>query len=324
MTGRVLVTGGAGYIGSHTCKRLASAGYEPVVYDSLVTGHADAVRWGPLVVGDIRDTGAVVAALAKYRATAVIHFAASAYVGESVSYPGKYYSNNVAGTLSVLDACVQGEVDKLVFSSSCATYGQPTALPITEKTQQAPVNPYGRTKLVGEWMLSDFAQAHGLRFVALRYFNASGADLDGELSERHDPETHLVPRAILAAQGRIESLSVFGHDYPTADGTCIRDYIHVSDLATAHFLALEHLRKGGLNLALNVGSGKGTSVREIVESVERHTGTAVPLNYEQRRTGDPAELVADLTLATASIGFTPQHSQIDTIVRTAAFAGETR
>jgi UDP-arabinose 4-epimerase len=318
MRARVLVTGGAGYIGSHTAKLLNQKGVEPVVYDNLSTGNRSAVRWGPFIEGDILDTERLEQTIARFEPDAVIHFAASAYVGESVEDPAKYYRNNVAGTLSLLNACRNAKLDKVIVSSSCATYGVPAALPIQEATPQHPINPYGRTKLIAEHMLSDFAAAYGLRYVALRYFNACGADPDGELSERHDPETHLVPRALLAAGGKIPSLAVFGDDYETPDGTCIRDYIHVTDLAHGHVLALDHLMAGGADLAVNLGTGRGSSIRQILDAVARVTNHEVPIEIHPRRAGDPPALYADPTLARETLGFSPRYSDLDTIVRTAA------
>jgi UDP-arabinose 4-epimerase len=315
---RILVAGGAGYIGSHTAKLLSRKGMTPIVYDNLATGHQSSVRWGPFVRGDILDTNHLTQTLAQEKPDAVIHFAASAYVGESVDDPAKYYRNNVAGTLSLLQACRGAGVDKVIFSSSCATYGVPAVLPIKEDTPQQPINPYGRTKLLAEHMLSDYAAAYGLRYVALRYFNASGADPDGELGEWHDPETHLIPRALQAAGGRIPHLPVFGDDYETADGTCVRDYVHVSDLAHAHVLALHHLLGGGENMAINLGTGAGSSVREIVEAIARVTGRKVPIALHPRRAGDPPSLCADSTLARTVLGFSPEYSDLDTIIRTAA------
>ena len=314
----ILVTGGAGYIGSHTCKALAAEGFTPIVFDNLVLGHRDAVRWGPLVEADILDEAAVAQALRKYAVEAVIHFAAFAYVGESVHEPAKYYRNNVAGTLSLLDACRREGVEMFVFSSSCATYGIPEALPITEAAPQRPVNPYGRTKLVVEQMLADYAHAYGSRYMALRYFNAAGADPEGELGEKHDPETHLIPLALMAVAGRTDTLEVFGDDYDTPDGTCIRDYIHVTDLARAHVLALRHLLDGGDSLALNLGSGTGTSIREVIGAVERVARRKVPHAVKPRRPGDPPVLYADPHLAKELLGFETELSDIDTIVRTAA------
>jgi UDP-arabinose 4-epimerase len=315
---RVLVTGGAGFIGSHTCKQLAAHDFEPVTFDNLSTGNRQSVQWGPLVESDILDTVALVDAIEKFDAQAVIHFAASAYVGDSVREPTSYYRNNVEGTRSVLDACRATGTDKLVFSSSCATYGVPTELPISEATPQAPINPYGRTKLVGEWMADDSERAFGLKTMALRYFNACGADPDGEIGEWHDPETHLIPRALMAAFGIASHLDIFGTDYPTADGTCVRDYIHVADLAIAHVLALQHLIAGGQAMKLNIGTGKGWSIREIVAAVERTTGREVPLAIGDRRPGDPPTLVADGRSAMDALGFTPRFSDLETIVSTAA------
>jgi UDP-arabinose 4-epimerase len=315
---RVLVTGGAGYIGSHTAKLLSQKGVEPIVYDNLTTGNRSALRWGPFVEGDILDTNCLECTLARFKPDAVIHFAASAYVGESVEDPSKYYRNNVAGTLSLLDACRNAKVDKVIFSSSCATYGVPSVLPIKEVTPQRPVSPYGRTKLIAEHMLGDFAAAYGLHYVALRYFNACGADPDGELGEWHDPETHLIPRVLLAAAGRIPHMAIFGDDYETPDGTCIRDYIHVTDLAHAHVLAFDHLTGNGRNLAVNLGTGRGSSIRQILDAVARITSNEVPVVFHPRRQGDPPALYADPTLAREALGFSPRYSDLDTIVRTAA------
>lgn len=315
---KVLVVGGAGFIGSHTAKLLFRQGYEPVVYDNLSTGHRAAVRWGAFVQGDILDTPRLVAAIDEYNPVAVIHFAASAYVGESVENPAKYYQNNVNGTQSLLEACRLTGTRNLIFSSSCATYGVPDRLPIREGEAQRPINPYGRTKLIAEQMLADYSTAYGLRYVALRYFNASGADIDGELGEAHSPETHLIPRAMMAAAGSIDFLEVYGDDYETPDGTCIRDFIHVADLARAHVLAVEHLIGGGENLAVNLGTGRGTSIREILESISRLTGRNVPVEMRARRAGDPPVLYADPTLAAETLGFRAVYSDLDTIIRSAA------
>ena len=316
--GCVLVTGGAGFIGSHTCKLLAAAGIQPIVYDNLVTGHRCAVQWGPLVTGDIQDTDLLVRTLGEYRPHTVIHFAASAYVGESVENPAKYYRNNVSGSLSLLEACRHTQTMRLVFSSSCATYGTPEKLPIKETTPQNPISPYGRSKLMVEQILDDYATAYGLRYVSLRYFNASGADPDGELVEKHDPETHLIPRALLCASGALKHLSVYGDDHATTDGTCVRDYVHVTDLARAHVQAVRYLEDGNDSLAVNLGSGKGTSIRQVLDAIRRLTAHPVPIVIEPRRPGDPPMLVADPTLAAERLGFATQLSDIDTIVRTAA------
>ena len=314
---KVLVTGGAGYIGSHTVKLLNAAGIEPVVYDNLSTGNLSALRWGPLVHGDILDTALLTRTLMEHRPEAVIHFAGSAYVGESVEDPSKYYRNNVSGTASLLDACRWAKVDRVIFSSSCAVYGVPSLLPIKETTARQPINPYGRSKLIGENMLEDFSNAYGLRYVALRYFNACGADPDGELGEWHTPETHLIPKALLAAMRLAPSLPVFGDDYDTPDGTCIRDFIHVLDLARAHVMALDHLNRGGDSLAVNIGTGKGSSIRDILSTIARVTGRQVPVEMHPRRPGDPPSLYADTTLARQIFGFVPHYSDLDTVVRTA-------
>ncbi|TPK08340.1 UDP-glucose 4-epimerase GalE [Mesorhizobium sp. B2-5-9] len=314
----VLVTGGAGFIGSHTCKLLAAAGYLPVAFDNMSRGNRKSVAWGPLVVGDIRDRDALRAAIEAYRPASIIHFAALAYVGESVDQPAEYYSTNVTGTIAVLDAARAHSIENIIFSSSCATYGVPEALPIRETSPQNPISPYGRTKLIGEQIISDYANAYGMKFAILRYFNACGADPDGELGEWHSPETHLVPRVLMAASGIIDEVEVFGTDYETSDGTCVRDYIHVSDLARAHLKALQHLEGGGQSLAVNLGTGRGVSIKEIVQAVSRMTSRPVPAVFRARRPGDPAELYADPSKARAHLGFVPQLSDIDTIVRTAA------
>ncbi|TPK81837.1 UDP-glucose 4-epimerase GalE [Mesorhizobium sp. B2-4-13] len=314
----VLVTGGAGFISSHTCKLLAAAGYLPVAFDNMSRGNRKSVAWGPLVVGDIRDRDALRAAIEAYRPASIIHFAALAYVGESVDQPAEYYSTNVTGTIAVLDAARAHSIENIIFSSSCATYGVPEALPIRETSPQNPISPYGRTKLIGEQIISDYANAYGMKFAILRYFNACGADPDGELGEWHSPETHLVPRVLMAASGIIDEVEVFGTDYETSDGTCVRDYIHVSDLARAHLKALQHLEGGGQSLAVNLGTGRGVSIKEIVQAVSRMTSRPVPAVFRARRPGDPAELYADPSKARAHLGFVPQLSDIDTIVRTAA------
>lgn len=316
-SGRILVTGGAGFIGSHTCKALAAAGFTPVCVDNLSTGHADAVRWGPLHRVDVRDAEGLAAVCEKERPDAVIHFAAAAYVGESVADPAFYYDNNVVGMLRLLDACRAGGVHRIVFSSSCATYGQPSTVPIHEDTPQEPINPYGRTKLICEQILRDFGTAYPLTAISLRYFNAAGADPDGVLSERHDPETHLLPLALMAASGRRPPLAVFGTDYPTPDGTCIRDYIHVTDLAAAHVAALRHLLSGGGSNALNLGSGRGYSILEIADEIRRVFGCDLPWTPADRRPGDPPVLVADTTRAERVLGFRAARSDMATILRDA-------
>ncbi|OBZ92115.1 UDP-glucose 4-epimerase [Pararhizobium polonicum] len=314
----VLVTGGVGYIGSQTCKLLHQSGFTPVAFDNLSTGNKENAKWGPLVRGDVHDRDQLKHAIKLWQPVCVIHFAASAYVGESTVDPRKYYNNNVAGILSLLDTCIEVKLRNIVFSSSCATYGIPTKLPIAEGSPQVPINPYGRTKLIGEMMLKDYASAYSLRYVALRYFNAAGADIDGELRERHDPETHLIPRALMAAAGRISELIVFGDDYDTPDGTCIRDYVHVTDLAQAHVSAVQHLIAGGKNMVANLGSGQGTSVQQIIDTIERLTQRRVPVRREARREGDPPALYSDFTVAQSELHFTPRFSDIETIIRTAA------
>ncbi len=313
----VLVTGGAGYIGSHTCKMLASAGYQPVTLDNLVYGHRWAVQWGPLVEGDIADATLLRATIATYAIQAVVHFAAYAYVGESMQDPGKYFRNNVVNTLNLLDALVASDVRHIVFSSTCATYGLPERLPISEDQSQRPTNPYGESKLFVERALHWHGVAHGLRAVALRYFNAAGADPEGELGEEHDPETHLIPLAVQAALGRRDHLELFGTDYATPDGTAIRDYIHVTDLADAHVRALNYLRAGGPSTALNLGTGQGYSVREVIAAVERAAGGPVPVHEAPRRPGDPPALVADPARARQLLEWRPTRSDLPTIVTTA-------
>ena len=312
----ILVTGGAGYVGAHACKALRRSGYTPVVFDNLSTGHRSFVRWGPFVQGDIRDHAAVLDAISYCKAKAVLHFAASACVGESVSDPRKYYDNNVAGSLSLLRAMLDAECRKLVFSSSCAVYGEPHDLPIRETSPLNPVNPYGASKLMFERVLADYALAYGLQSIALRYFNASGADPEIELGELRDPETHLIPRAMMAIQGHITDFAVFGTDYDTPDGTPIRDYIHVSDLAEAHVLALRRLMAGGPGGAFNLGTGQGYSVKEVLDAISTDTGVRLNAVEASRRPGDPPVLVADATLARTELGFAPAYSDLKTIVHT--------
>ena len=313
----ILVTGGAGYVGAHACKALAARGYRPVVYDNLVYGHADAVLWGSLETGDIADRRRLDEIFEHHRPAAVMHFAAFTYVGESVADPGKYYRNNVAGTLTLLETMRDHRVDRLIFSSTAAVYGIPEQVPISEQAPKAPINPYGQSKWMIERLLGDFHAAHGLRSVALRYFNAAGADPDNQIGELHDPECHLIPLALDAVAGKGPALTVFGEDYPTADGTCIRDYIHVADLAEAHVLALESLDRQEGSRAFNLGTGRGYSVREVIETIERMTGMAVPHSIGKRRPGDPAVLVADPALARRDLQWMPRLSDLDTIVRTA-------
>lgn len=310
-----LVTGGAGYVGSHVCKMLAEQGRLPVVYDNLSRGNRWAVRWGPLEEGELADEARLRDVLNRWRPEGVLHFAAFAYVGESVSDPGMYYRNNVAGTLTLLDAMRACGVSRLVFSSSCATYGAPEVLPIREDAPQRPINPYGASKLMVESILRDYAAAYGLAAVALRYFNAAGADPAGEIGESHDPEPHAIPRAIFAALGRLPAFGVMGTDYDTPDGSAIRDYIHVRDLASAHIAAMDHLAAAGPGFrAFNLGTGVGTSVLELAAAVERVGGRPAPLAFQPRRPGDPPRLVADPSLAMAALGWRPTRSAIETIV----------
>jgi UDP-glucose-4-epimerase GalE len=313
----ILVTGGAGYVGSHACKALAAAGHTPVAYDNLSRGHREFARWGPLETGDIGDGAKLDEVIARHRVEAVMHFAALAYVGESVEQPALYYRNNVGGTLELLEAMRRAGVGLLVFSSTCATYGVPVRMPITEDAEQRPINPYGMTKLVIERVLRDYGAAYGLRSVALRYFNAAGCDPDGEIGENHDPETHLIPRVLMAADGTIPHVEVFGTDYPTPDGTCLRDYVHVTDLAAGHLQALDYLKRGGATTAVNLGTGRGFSVREVIAAAERVTSRRIPLREAARRAGDPPVLVADATRARTLLGFAPRFNEIEPIVETA-------
>ena len=314
----VLVTGGAGYIGSHTCKALAKAGHRPVAYDNLVYGHDWAVKWGPLERGDIQDAARLSAVMKTSGASAVIHLAAFAYVGESVADPAKYYRNNVIGTLTLLEAMRSCGIDKIVFSSTCATYGAPDVLPITEEMPQNPVNPYGASKLMIERILADYQRAYGLKSVALRYFNAAGADPDGEIGEDHNPETHLIPLTLDAASGRRPHITIFGDDYETEDGTCIRDYIHVSDLVDAHVLALRGLANGSLRRsAYNLGTGRGYSVAAVLDAAKKVTGRDIPVVRGPRRAGDPAVLLADPTRAKTDLGFNPRFPAIEDMLLSA-------
>jgi UDP-arabinose 4-epimerase len=313
----ILVTGGAGYIGAHACKALAKAGYEPVAYDNLVYGHKEAVRWGPFVEGDIGDRDKVAETIRRHGIGAVMHFAAFAYVGESVEKPEKYFQNNVVNTLSMLEAMRATEVKQIVFSSTCATYGLPEKMPIREDTPQRPVNPYGETKLMIERALYWYGVAHGLRSVALRYFNAAGADPDGEIGEDHNPETHLIPLILDAAAGRRAHIGVFGTDYPTPDGSAVRDYIHVQDLADAHVRALRYLNDGGESRAFNLGTGDGHSVRDTIAAARRVTGRPIPSKDSPRRPGDPPVLVADAGLAKEKLGWVPALGSLEHIIGTA-------
>jgi UDP-arabinose 4-epimerase len=305
----VLVTGGAGYIGSHAARALQREGYEVLIYDNLSTGFEFLARGFELIRGDIRDLEKLMPALR--RVDAVMHFAAHCYVGESVQNPRKYFRNNVEAALTLLNACADTGVQRFVFSSSCAVYGIPAAVPIVEDNPRLPVNPYGVTKMIFERALESYSEAYGLRYASLRYFNAAGADESGEIGECHDPETHLIPLALMAAEGSSPELQIFGNDYPTPDGTCIRDYIHVNDLAAAHVKALQHLADGGNSIAANLGTGQGHSVMEIIRTVEEVTGKTIPRTIVPRRPGDPPALVANSTYAQQLLHWKPTRSLRD-------------
>ena len=313
----ILISGGAGYIGSHTAKSLSRAGFEPVVYDNLSTGHRWAVKWGPLVEADLSDKASLKQALKQYNVTAAIHFAAHAYVGESVLDPRRYFENNVINTLHLLNTLMDSGINHIVFSSSCAVYGEPQSFPISESHVKLPVNPYGDSKLFIERVLDWYGRAYGLRWAALRYFNAAGADPSGELGEVHNPETHLVPRLIEAALGRLESVEIYGVDYPTEDGTAVRDYVHVLDLAEAHVAALQHLLSGGESFSANLGTGHGVSVREVITAVERVSDSTINAKTAPRRVGDPPVLIADPTNAERILDWHPRFSSLDNIVNSA-------
>jgi UDP-glucose 4-epimerase len=313
---KVLLTGGAGYVGSHAAKLLQSKGHDIWVYDNLSEGHRAAVPEGRLIEGDLHDLAKLTETLQGLHIEAVMHFAASCYVGVSVTNPAEYYHNNVVGTLSLLEAMRAAGVKKIVFSSTCATYGVPDIVPITEAEKQSPINPYGFTKLVIEHALADYSYAYGWGYAALRYFNASGAAEDGSIGEDHDPETHLIPLILDVALGKRENVKIFGEDYPTPDGTCIRDYIHVDDLATAHLAALERLKEG-VALKLNLGTGQGASVLEVIEACRRVTGHAIPAVVSPRREGDPPALVADASLANDVLDWKPKYADIEAVVKSA-------
>ncbi len=308
------MVGGAGYIGSHANKALAAAGYRTVVFDNLSTGHRRLARWGEFFRGDLGRPADLARCFRKYRFDAVMHFAAFAYVGESVTDPAKYYRNNVVNTLNLLNAMRSANVRRMVFSSSCAVYGVPPKLPMRENFPFEPVNPYGRTKLMAERIMADYAAAYGLKYMALRYFNAAGADPDGEAGELHAPETHLIPLVLDVAAGRRTCINVFVGDYGTPDGTCLRDYIHVTDLAQAHLLALRRLEAGGESRAFNLGNGKGFSVRQVIDAVEKVTGRRVSVKMGPRRAGDPAALVASSALIKRELGWKPRYPGLETII----------
>ncbi len=310
MTGKVLVTGGAGYVGAHACKALARAGFTPVVFDNLSTGWAEAVKWGPLVRGDLMDRAAIDAALAEHRPVAVMHFAALSLVGESMRDPGRYWRVNIGGALNLLEGCAAAGVRNFVFSSTCATYGDQDGVLLTEETPQRPINAYGGSKLAIEGMLRDFGAAFGIAHVIFRYFNVAGADPEGEIGEQHRPETHLIPLMLDAVAGRRPALSVFGTDYPTPDGTCVRDYVHVADLAEAHVLGLRYLMQGRGNGVFCLGTGRGFSVREVIEASRAVTNREVPVLIAGRRPGDAAALVSSSSRAVQELGWEPRHSTL--------------
>ena len=314
----ILVAGGAGYVGSHACKALARAGYLPVTIDNLATGHADAVKWGPLIQADIGDSEAVLAALDQYQITAAMHFAASSLVAESVAKPELYYANNVIATLRLIDALTSRGVERIVFSSSAAVYGAVPDGLISENTPLNPTNPYGETKRAIEGALRWIGEAKGFGWSALRYFNAAGADEDGEIGERHDPETHLIPNVVRATLGTGPGLKIFGSDYPTPDGSAVRDYVHVTDLADAHVAALAWLKAGGASRAFNLGAGRGLSNLEIVAAAERTLGRKPPFAMAGRRAGDPPSLVADPAAPKSAFGWIPTRSDPVTLIRTVA------
>ena len=312
----ILVVGGGGYIGSHTCLDLAEKGYTPIVYDNFSNGHREFVKWGPVEEGDIRDRARLDEVFRKYAPAAVIHFAALIEVGESVKDPLAFYENNVAGSLTLVAAARAANCRRLVFSSTCATYGVPEQTPMTETHPQAPINPYGRSKLITEEILRDLCAHDGFRAVTLRYFNAAGADPEGRIGERHDPETHAVPLAIEAALGRRNGFSIFGDDYDTRDGSCVRDFVHVMDLAEAHTRAIDHLLNNGRSVALNLGTGKGTTVKELLAAIGDVAGREIAITQASRRPGDTAALVADNSMARDVLGWVPRND-LSSIVSTA-------
>ena len=310
----ILVVGGAGYIGSQVNKLLFTCGYKTVVFDNLSTGHRRLVRWGEFFKGDLAHTADLSHCFKKYEFSAVMHFAAFTAVGESVEDPAKYYRNNVGNTLNLLDAMRSGGVKNLIFSSSAAVYGEPVEIPIKEDHQLAPINPYGRTKLMMERAMADYSAAYGIDYIALRYFNAAGADPFGETGELHNPETHLIPLVLDAAIGRRNCITVFGANYKTPDGTCLRDYVHTADLAQAHLLALRRLERGGKSGAFNLGNGKGFSVFEVIKTAENVTGRKIPVKLAPRRLGDPAALVASSALARKVLGWKAKYIALETII----------
>ncbi len=313
----ILIVGGAGYIGSHMGKYLHNKGMKPVVLDNLSLGHREAVKWGPLYEGELNNKKLLAEIFKNHNIKAVMHFAAFCYVGESVTLPLKYYQNNVAATLGLLSSMLDHDIDKLIFSSTCATYGEPDRLPITENEKQQPINPYGRSKLMMENILDDLDTAHDMKSVCLRYFNAAGADPEGELGEDHDPETHLLPLVLQTALGRQQELTIFGNDYATQDGTCVRDYIHITDLAQAHYLALLHLLADGDSKKYNLGNGSGYSILDVITTARKITGKDIQYVFAHRRPGDPAVLVGSAEKAIRELGWKPEFNTLETILETA-------
>ena len=314
MTKTVIVAGGAGYIGSHMVRMLQEHGYAPVVVDNLATGHSDAVGSAPLAVGDIGDRAFMAALLREHRPRCVMHFAAASLVGESMAQPARYWQNNFVQTLALLDTMLAEGVQQFIFSSTAAVYGDPLETPMTEAHRRQPINPYGKTKLAVENALEDYGRAHGLRSITFRYFNAAGAHPDGTLGERHEPETHLIPLVLQVASGRRPLIARFGSTHPTPDGSCIRDYVHVQDLCSAHLLALQALERGAATTAYNLGNGAGHSVNEVIAAARRVTGHAIPLRDDPPREGDPPVLVADAARARAELGWQPQYAELETII----------
>ena len=313
----IMVVGGAGYIGSHVNKLLSQRGYPSLVVDNLSTGHRDFVKWGEFFSADLGDKQQLRECFKRYSVEAVMHFSAFAYVGESVIQPAKYYRNNVSGTLNLLEVMTEFKVRQLVFSSSCTVYGHPATLPIAEGHPRVPISPYGRTKFMVEEILKDFENAYGLKYLSLRYFNAAGADLAGEIGEEHEPETHLIPLALLAALGVFKEFHLYGTDYPTPDGTCIRDYVHVNDIADAHIRGLEHLMSNGESDFFNLGNGEGYSVREVLKTAQEISGRDIRIIEDTRRPGDPDRLVSDSRKAQKVLGWTPRYPDLKTIIGTA-------
>ena len=313
----LLITGGAGYIGSHVCKMLAEEGHTPIAYDNLSNGNRDAVQWGPFEEGDILDQDKLCYVLKKYLPEAVMHFAAFAYVGESIIKPKKYYRNNVVGTLNIAECMLQESINNLIFSGSCATFGAPESMPINETYAQNPISPYGKSKVASENIINDFSSAHGLRSVILRYFNAAGADKDLEIGELHSPETHLIPLLFDACTRTTKNFNINGDDYDTFDGTCIRDYIHVTDLADAHILAYKKLKQDGVTTSYNLGIGEGFSIKQVIHMVEKVTGLDVPFGIAPRRDGDPPILIADSTKARKELLWSPVNSSLESIIESA-------